>query len=212
MKLPDDIAYRRVAYEAKRRSRWEALLPPGEQERLHAFAYAKRQREFLLGRVAARQLLAERLEIPPREVPLRVASDGAVEVEGSRYVVSIAHSKEQAVAAVAERAVGVDLEQITSRRSGLERMLLHPDEQDLLERLPFDKTYGMILCWTLKEATLKAMRTGLRCWPNRLRLEIDAAEQSARLRMDGGPAWQARFEEWDGYYLAVAYEEIEAGL
>lgn len=206
MQLPNDIVCRRLTYEAKRRTVWEALLPPEEQERLYAFAYAKRQREFLLGRVAARQLLAERLGVSPREVPLRVASDGAVEVEGSRYAVSIAHSEEHAVAVIAERAVGVDLEQITSRRSGLERMLLHPDEQDLFERLPFDKTRGVILCWTLKEAVLKAMRTGLRCWPNRLRLKVDPAEQSARLWMDGGPVWQARFEEWDGNYLAVAYE------
>ena len=170
------------------------------------FAHDSRRRSFLLGRAAARTLLAERLAMTPPQVPLHVADDGGVDVGDAATRVSIAHSGEHAVAAIAQRAVGIDLERIAPRHDGLLRFLLHPDEYVAFEALPLDHTHALILCWTLKEATLKALRTGFRRSPKKLRLEIDYSAQSARVHLLDRPPMHLRFEKREGYYLAVAFE------
>ncbi len=204
MQLPPDVTCRRLIYDDHRAAAWQAMLSSEERARVQAFGAEKRRREFLLGRAAARTLLAERLRQVPGDVPLHVADDGAVDVTGHPLFVSITHSGDQAAAAVAGRRVGVDLGGITPRREGVARFLLHPEENGLLDRLSMDRTRALILCWTLKEAALKAQRTGLRRLPNRLRLKVDVPAQTGCIRDEQGRRWQAVFEEWDGAYLAVA--------
>lgn len=182
------------------------MLSPEEEERVRGFAQDKRRREFILGRAAARLLLSERLGVHPVSVPLHVAESGAVLVTNASINVSIAHSGDHAVAAAASRQVGVDIETITPRHSGLHRYMLHPDEHDLLHSLPLDLDRARILFWTLKEATLKAMGTGLRFSPKKLLLDIELETETAVVHVEDGRYWHARFEEWDGYYVAVAFE------
>lgn len=185
--------------------RLQALLPPVERARLQSFGHAGRRREFVLGRAAARTLLAERLGTAPREVPLVVAPDGGVEVEGADLHLSIAHSGPHAVAAVGARRLGVDLERIAPRHPGLARFLLHPEERASFEALALDHTRSCILYWTLKEATLKAMRTGFRTSPKKLRLDVDLGTRRSVARVEGGPVLHARFEERDVFMMAIAF-------
>lgn len=181
------------------------MLSPEEEERVRGFAQDKRRNEFILGRAAARLLLSERLGLQPVRVPLHVAESGAVLVTNIPINISIAHSGDHAVAAAANRPVGVDIESITPRHSGLHRYLLHPEEHELLKSLPLNPDRAQILFWALKEATLKAMGTGLRFSPKKLRLQIDMDSETATVAVEGGNRWLACFEEWDGYYVAVAY-------
>lgn len=206
MQLPEDIELRSLIYDADRRSQWEGLLSKEEQVRYRSFPSEKRKREFLLGRVALRTLLAERLEVVPNEVLLEVTDEGAVVVEGAPYHVSITHAEDRAVAAVARRRVGVDLERIAERDPNIADFLMHPDECDLLDTLPMNREAAFILCWTLKEATLKALGTGLLRSPKKLRLEIDPEAQRAAIRAWDGSVWQAQFEEQEGFFLSTAYE------
>lgn len=182
-----------------------ALLSADERARLATFAHERRRQAFVAGRVAARVLLGGRLGVPPADVPLRVAEDGAVEVEGGGLHVSISHSGRHAVAAAAPHPVGVDLEQVRPCHPGLRRFLLHPDEGGLPERLPFDADAALILCWALKEAVLKGLRTGLRLSPRRLHLTVDPAGGAAQVRLEDGSAWLARYEAREDSFLAVAY-------
>lgn len=205
MLLPPDITLREHGCAPEDLSGFDAILSADERERMHTFAHAGRRRAFAAGRIAARLLLAERLSVPPEAVPLRVAQDGAVEVEGAGLYVSIAHSGTRAVAAVSSAPVGIDIEQNRPRHEDLYRFLLHPDEYPLLDALPYDRTEAIVLCWVLKEATLKALRTGLRLSPKRLRLDVDAARTMARVFVEGGETWQAQYERSGDYLLAVAY-------
>lgn len=208
MLLPDDIALRFAAQPPEAPPALEALVE-AERERLAAFGSARRRREYALGRTAARELLAERLDLAPAEVPLVTAEDGAPQVEGSPWHVSIAHTATaealHAVAAAAPRPVGVDLETIRPRRPDLYRFLRHPEEGDLLARLPYAPEVAPVLVWALKEATLKAMRTGLRCSPKRLLLTMGAPGE-ARALLDGEKDWALRYAEREGCFLAVAFE------
>lgn len=205
-RLPPDIAIRWISYDPARNDAFEAMLSEEERARASTFTHDGRRRSFVLGRVAARTLLAERLGVDPVQVPLNVAQDGAVDVGAAAVQLSIAHSGAHAVAVAAERAVGVDLERIAPRHPGLPRFILHPEEYTAFDTLPLEQTQATILYWTLKEATLKAMRTGFRFSPKKLRLEIDLAAQSAIVHIQDRPSMHLRFEERAAYYLAVAFE------
>lgn len=211
MTLPPDITFRHLRFDPEHLESWESLLSTAEAERLQGFTRLKRRQEFVLGRAAARMLLAERLDIIPGDVLLDVAESGAVDVIGSDLHISIAHSGDHAVAAAAPRFVGVDIEAIVPRHAELHRYMLHPEEYNLLEALPLDTERSHILCWTLKEAVLKAMRVGLSYSPRKLRLNIDMERTAAVVDVENGQRWDVFFEQWDDYYVAVATEPNSEG-
>lgn len=208
MTLPEDVTFRHLRFDPDHLDAWETLLSTEEARRAQTFSRGKRRREFVLGRAAARMLLSERMGVRPGEVALQVAEGGAIDVIGTDLHVSIAHSGDHAVAAAAPRYIGVDIETIISRNADLHRYMLHPDEHQLLESLPMDRDRAQILCWTLKEAVLKAMRVGLRYSPKKLHLQIDMANEAAIVNTDHGDQWTAFFEEWDAFYVAVAVEPV----
>ena len=204
--LPADVAlrYLHAAFGDADQDQMQGLLSSEERQRLDAFSDPKRRREFVLGRAAARLLLAERLAVAPSEVPLRVTARGAVEVDADGWRLSIAHSGDWAVAGVSSRRIGVDIERIAPRVPELERYMLHPDDPPLADMAPLDKERANILCWTLKEATLKAMHRGLGYSPKKLRLAVDFGMGRATVQDAEGGHWEAWFEERHGYYTAVA--------
>ncbi|HEX7070475.1 MAG TPA: 4'-phosphopantetheinyl transferase superfamily protein [Rhodothermales bacterium] len=205
MQLPPDVSYRWLRDEPDRHSDRVSILSPDERGRLVTFRADKRRHEFTLGRAAARLLLAERLGLEPSEVPLRVDEDGGLSVEGSDLHVSISHTARQAVAAVAHRPVGIDLETIKSLRTEIRHFIFHEEDYGLFEGLPLDEHRAQILAWALKEAALKARRSGLRFSPRRMRIALSLENRTALLEEDTGTTWQASFLEQDGLYLAIAY-------
>lgn len=205
MQLPDHIALRRLTYDAAQREAWLQLLSEDERGRYDAFPVEKRKREFLLGRVALRTLLAEQLDNDPAAIPLHVTDEGAVELPSAPYFVSIAHSGDQAVATVSPDRVGVDLEHIRSVEDGVVDFVLTPDEQELLDTLPMNRDRAFILCWTLKEATLKALHTGFLRSPKTVHLAIDSANQQATATAGDDSAWTVRYEPASDHFLSVAY-------
>lgn len=212
-RLPGDIRLRRAVYDSAAASTWKEWLSEEEQACLAEFGAAVRRREFVAGRAVVRQLLAEVLDTSPREVPIRRAEDGAVEVDRNGWFASISHSDEHAVAACARYPVGVDLEQIKPRDAGIARFLLHPENrrEGLIDRLPYDSNTALILCWTLKEAVLKARRSGFRRSPKTLRLDVQPVECRATVHVEGGSAWRVCYEKLDGFMLSVAYSEEGGG-
>ena len=150
-------------------------------------------------------LLSEHMNVDPREVPLSVDEDGGLNVEGTGYHVSISHTARQAVAVVGRRPVGIDLESIKRLRAEIRHYVYHEDDYGLFASLPLDETRAQILAWALKEAALKARRTGFRFSPRRMRIDLSLDEQTALLQEDTGNTWRAAFLEKDGLYLAIAY-------
>lgn len=208
--LPADVAMRYLRSGAGDGDRMRALLSGEEIQRVETFADPKRRREFVLGRAAARLLLSELLAAAPSGVALRVAESGVVEVVERGLYLSISHSGDRAVAVASPRRIGVDIERIAPRFPELEQYMLHPDEPSLADVLPLDKERANMLCWTLKEATLKAMHRGLAYSPKKLRLDVDLEAGQATVRDADGRLWEACFEERDGYYAAVSVAPQEA--
>jgi 4'-phosphopantetheinyl transferase len=208
MNLPDDIALRIAVQDAAAPLALDALTQ-GEWDRVDGFGSEKRRREFALGRATARALLADHLAVAASDVPLRVAPDGAPELDGGSLHLSIAHAatseRTLAAAATAPHPVGVDLEVIRPRRPDLYRFVLHPDEYGLLDTLPHDHDAAQVLVWTLKEAALKAMRTGFRVSPKKLRLAVEPGVRTASVQVEEGKTWTLRYGERDGCFVAVAF-------
>jgi len=175
-----DLRLHAVTYENEHVQRWRSWLSEAEVENASSYGSDKRRRDFLAGRAAARQLLSDATGGRPRDVRLKVAPDDAVDVVGSNWRLSIAHCGPHAVAGISRDRLGLDLEEIAPRDSGLKRFLSHPDDAEVLQGLPFDEPTTLILVWSIKEAVLKARRSGFRTSPKKLRLmEMDATNGGA---------------------------------
>jgi 4'-phosphopantetheinyl transferase len=202
-----DLRLHAVTFETEHVQRWRSWLSEGEREKASSYGSDKRRREFLAGRAAARQLLVDATGGRLRDVRLKVAPDDAVDVVGRNWRLSIAHCGPHAVAGISRDRLGLDLEKIAPRDPGLKRFLSHPDDAAVLQRLPFDEATTLILVWSIKEAVLKARRSGFRTSPKKLRLmEMDLTEDggdasgssvtplgSTAVSVEGGETWRVAF-------------------
>lgn len=202
--LPSSIFLRGVTYREEMAPRWQDWLSEEERRCLASFGAPSRRHEFLAGRAAARQLLAGALEMSPGDVPLRRATDDGVDVGVPAWSVSIAHSDLHAIAACARHPIGVDLERIQPRDPGVIQFLFAPEDRGLVRSLPYETSSGLILCWSLKEAVLKARRSGFRTSPKDLKLDVRPQEETARVQVEGGDTWLVHFARIEDFWGAVA--------
>jgi 4'-phosphopantetheinyl transferase len=203
-RLPWSVSVSVVTYSEEVAPVWRNWLSAEEEACIASFGAEKRRGEFVAGRAAARQLLATHLDVAPAQVPLRRAEDDAVDVEVPDWHVSIAHSGPHALAACARHHLGADLEHIEPRDPAITRFLFAPEDRGLVEALPYDADAALILCWVLKEATLKARRSGFRTSPKDLHLTVDPEAETARVEVAEGGRWTLVYARLDGYWGAVA--------
>ena len=191
------------------------VLSSGERARCAGFGSDARRRHFALGRLAVRALAGGRLGVAPGAVPLAVAPDGAVELDG--HYVSISHGGEGdaavGLAALADRPIGVDVEPIRARRSDLWTRILRADERPALDALggPSDRSHTLL--WSMKEAILKGQRTGLRAGARSVRLELTAVGArggAARARAEASGTWRLRYQRRGDLWLVAALADAEA--
>lgn len=125
----------------------------------------RRQREWLIGRLAARQAIAawaQGASITP--IP-RINYDaegrpGVLDrVLGDRLFLSISHKDEIAVAAVADRPVGIDIETFTALRdpSALSHVAFSPAENALFRSVGECDARLVTTAWSVKEAAAKSL-------------------------------------------------------
>ncbi len=208
MQLPDLIDYYYTPIADVDLALADDMLSADERAYLAQVTHESRRREYKAGRIVARQFASQILTCPPDHVPLKVAEDGSLDLADTPFSISLAHANHGVCVAVArDMQIGVDLEQIKTRHEDLYRFILHPDEYEILSTLDLDRDRILILCWALKEATLKGMKTGFRCSPKKLKLTIDLEQNRATVKVANGASWMCQFEERDGCYLAVAYPQ-----
>jgi phosphopantetheinyl transferase len=173
------------------------LLTAAEKEHLDGLKTHKRQREWLLGRMTSKDLIARyarenwdvhlnagQIEILPNE-------DGAPEVAitGPQadavkpLSLSLSHRGGLAVAAVeskrAGRSFGVDIERVDPRRPSFIADYFTQDEQKRLQIAdPQTQDRMVTVYWCVKEAVLKAVGKGLSVAADRVsvrRMQVDGA-------------------------------------
>lgn len=140
------------------------VLSPAERRVIHALP-GWRQAEWAAGRLLAKRLAGEVLSVPAGEVEILPRTDGSprVLVGGSpvhSVHLSISHTGEHVAAALAPQPVGVDLCD-TGSAAAVRRVadrVLSPRELTLIGT---DRPAVMAGAWALKEAAVKADRSGI---------------------------------------------------
>ena len=154
------------------RERLTKLLSAEELARAARFRFDRHRERFIVAHGVLRTVLSAYVGSAPGTLRFGAADDGkpflATRADCSlrcELRFNLSHSGDLALVAVsAGRELGVDVERIEPKRDleRLARRFFAPEERDALIRLPPDeRDAGFFRYWTLKEAYLKAVGTGL---------------------------------------------------
>jgi len=163
---------------ARARRCLDLWLAPGERDTLARLAVPKRRREWLAGRVAAKELVRQRHRVAAedalrrieivalREGPRKGKPSYRIDGTPGCFDLSISHSRDRAVAALAatpQEHIGIDIEQIEARAESFDALALSDPERALLAGLDgAARAIATTERWVLKEALSKALGAGLR--------------------------------------------------
>lgn len=144
-------------------------LTEDERDRARRFLFERDRNHFIAGRGILRELLGKYLSRPPAELKFRYGPQGKPTLSGQKSQQSVrfnlSHSHGLAVFAFSlDRELGVDLELVRSDVATEEIASRYFSARELAEfRLvpPHLRAEAFFLCWTRKEAFVKARGEGL---------------------------------------------------
>jgi 4'-phosphopantetheinyl transferase len=148
---------------------WQLYLSRDELQRAQQFLFAKERNHFIIARGVLRKILSHYIEKQPYEIRFNYNKYGKPflphEFSGERFRFNLSHSYGICLYAISlNREVGIDIEYIREDFSDLEiaQRFFSPDEVKALQSLPVaDQKRAFFLCWTRKEAFIKAKGKGL---------------------------------------------------
>lgn len=192
----------------------EVALTDAERIRWTALDREEDRARFATGRLLARRLAGADLGIDPVAVVLDATCDDCGEqhgrpvVPGAAFALSIAHSGERVVVALARgAAVGVDVEEVRTPDRLLDEdggVLAEGERVALAEAE--DVALAFTTVWTRKEAVLKSLGLGLRVEPSEL--EVSVFEEPAVVDWPGDvsarPVWMRALDLGAGHCACVA--------
>lgn len=122
---------------------------------------------------------------------------------------NLSHSGDRAFCALADKAVGCDVEQVTVAGALPEQAACCEQELNLLRACASDDSRRKLFyrLWTLKESYLKCTGSGLICSPDTVRLSLDG-----KVRLENSELYS--FYDWyteDGYQYACCVMNQEKG-
>jgi 4'-phosphopantetheinyl transferase len=153
-----------------------SLLDEDERRRAAAFKFDVDRRRFIAAHAALRMVLSQATGLGPRALRLEMDAAGKPHLEASDWQFNLSHSDDLALLAVARGIVlGVDVERIRPLKRNAAREETGQDEtlalaerhyspaenQHLRTLSGADRDRGFFLCWTRKEAVVKAIGTGI---------------------------------------------------
>jgi 4'-phosphopantetheinyl transferase len=200
--------------DASLRSRFELSLAQDEKTRASRFLHARDRDQYIVARGLLRELLGGYLKRSPVELPLCYGPHGKPKLltdqmrEPIRF--NLSHSNGLAVYAFAsEREVGIDLELVRptfAEREVASRFFSDKELADLNRLPPEMRAEGFFLCWTRKEAYVKARGQGLQIPLQNFSVTLAPSEPAELLSADSA-RWTLRsFEPAPGYVAAVVGE------
>ncbi len=193
----------------------EALLNEAERARSSRFMTALLRQRFTAARARLRSLLGTHLGRDPGSLVFVENEFGKPRlVDRPDIHFSLSHSQDRALLAVSEGLeVGADLEGVRSvDHLGLARRYFHPNEVAAIERHA-DPQAAFFQIWTLKEAVVKALGTGLSIPLDEFEVSI-AATQPAMVAPPAGSgrAWWLYLAPGDYCRALAASADGEVGL
>ena len=144
-----------------------SLLSDHEQVKYRQYAYPQKARQYLLGRVCAKQAIQsltpnQTLNYKDVSILSGAFQQPVVTTNISNLHVSISHTKELTVALASwEHApYCIDIEPIERRNLSTD-VPVTIQEQDLINKQNIPIDLGILTLWTAKEALVKCLKTGL---------------------------------------------------
>jgi 4'-phosphopantetheinyl transferase len=193
------------------------FLSEDEIQRANRFHFPHHRDRFIAAHGCLREILSRYTKCPPQALQFQVSPFGKpslVEEQGGREVAfNLSHSHDLGLVAVTRReAVGVDIEYIRTdladeqvarrffSKSEVARLLSLPDEQ---------QKEAFFLCWTRKEAFIKAIGQGLSMPLDRFDVTLAPGEPAQLLATRPDPAQALQWRIYhcvpaEGYAAAVA--------
>jgi 4'-phosphopantetheinyl transferase len=192
-------------------SAWMSLtasLSVIEHAQMQRFLRPVDQQRFVLGRYLLRSQLCDP-SVHPRGLSASQAKPLVIELSptGKPFVrdacvhFNLSHSGHWVVAAFANKAIGIDIEQIRdSLEPGMLALALNQQELDFLMRLPANEhSMAFYRLWTRKEAVLKWQGLGLQIEPSSFSVLEDQGQlRGQNYQID---TWQFDSEHW----ISLAY-------
>ena len=177
-------------------SRFESTLSPDERARAGRFIFETDRSRFVMARGILRDLLGGYLLLSPAEIQFCYGNRGKPALDpktnSSSLQFNLSHSGDVALYAFAgRRRVGIDVERFRPELAGDEiaKRYFSAKEVDELTALPAEsRTEGFYLCWTRKEAYIKATGDGLQVPLDSFDVSLSPG-QSATLSTRDGIDW-----------------------
>ena len=142
-----------------------ATLSADELARWSRFVYARDRNRYLRCHVALRNILAMYLRQSAADIKFDSDPEGKPRVYGTALRFNLSHSADQAVVALTlDGDIGVDIEEFRNVADCAEvaREYFSSSEFGELQLLPAaEQSHSFLVCWTRKEALLKATGRGL---------------------------------------------------
>ena len=188
----------------------QALLSDDEGVRQRSFVSPELRRRFLAARAGLRTLLGRHLDRDPRSLAFATNEFGKPRLAGDGHVhFNLSHSEQRAVLAISVAAeVGIDLERERPiEHVDLAKRYFHPNEVAAITA-SHDETEqrrAFFLIWTLKEAIVKALGTGLSTPLDSFEVAIGTSTPGLAFAPEGAPqTWWLHAAMADGYCWALA--------
>ena len=190
-----------------------ACLSDDEWERARRFVFARDRHRFVAAHAALRSTLAQQTGIPGALLDFTLGAFGKpVLVEPAGLHFNLSHSQSVALIAISDGAeIGVDVELLRPMPDAAALAADHftAAEQRALASLPPERRdRAFLVCWTRKEACLKAVGTGLGIDTRSFEagLDEDADAREVRLPLEGRVARLAlhAFDGGEGVVCAIA--------
>ena len=177
-----------------------ALVTGEDRARLTPAMAERRRAEHLAGRALLRHAIADRTGRSPAALALTITAAGKPECVGGPHV-SVSHSGSLVVCAVADVAVGVDVE--TRPPRDIEAVAQRYFTAAEARWLAADPPARFPMLWVLKEAYLKALGVGLAGGLDSLECRLEPPAIAARAA-HGAAAPQLVLLGGEGVFVGVA--------
>jgi 4'-phosphopantetheinyl transferase len=194
--------------------RLKSTLAQNELERAERFIFDPDRNHFIAARGILRDVLGRYLQCAPKTIDFVYGARGkpAISSAGSRhpFCFNLSHSHGLAVIGIArKRELGIDVEMIRSEFASEEiaKRYFSAKEIDELCGLPVElQTEAFFLCWTRKEAYIKAKGDGLHIPLDSFDVSLTPG-LSPELHTPDRSRWSLRsFSPGPGYVAAVVEE------
>jgi len=172
-----------------------ALLSAAERQRAARFRFGRDRRRFVVARARLRELLAERLAVPPGAIELAYGKHGKPALAQYGLQFNVSHSGDVAAYAFARGCeIGIDIEEIRAvpEAGMIAAQTFSRGENEAYAALPpHEKIPGFFNCWTRKEAVVKAFGDGLSMPLDQFDVSLAPGEPARILRIGTAPGEEA---------------------